>query len=173
MDSVDIKKIAYEKLTANLDELLKQYRLLLDCVRKEKDFLLLADLDKLNENNLLKEELTIKIKLLDNHRVSFAADLAHAVRSDVAQPRLLDLAQKMGGPEGDRLRNLHSTLEIIIKRLSVLNSGNAIYAQSALTTVSSALENFKEHLMGKKTYQKKGKYIQGAESSGHLVKKEA
>ena len=173
MDSVDIKKIAYDKLTTNLDELLKHYRLLLDCVRKEKDFLLLADIDKLNENNTLKEELTIKIKLLDNHRVSFAADLAHAVRADVTQPRLLELAQKMGGAEGERLRNLHATLEIVVKRLSEINSGNAIYAQSALTTVSSALENFKEHLMGKKTYQQKGKYKQGAESSGHLVKKEA
>jgi len=173
MDSVSLKKIAYDKLVTNLDDILKQYRLLLDCVRKEKDLLIAADIELLNESNTLKEQITLKIKALDNSRMNYASELAHIVQADIAQPRLLELAQKMGGSEGEKLRTMHSALEMVIKRLSELNRGNSIYAESALRTVGAALDNFKEQLTGQKTYQNKGKYKSGGETSGHLVKKEA
>lgn len=173
MDSVSLKKIAYDKLMTNLDDILKQYRLLLDCVRKEKDLLIAADIDQLNESNALKEQITLKIKSLDQSRMNYATELAHIMHADTAQPRLLELAQKMGGTEGEKLRNMHSALDLVINRLSALNKDNAVYAESALRTVGSALENFKDHLAGQKTYQNKGKYKQGSSTSGHLVKKEA
>lgn len=173
MDSVSLKKIAYDKLVTNLVEMLKQYRLLLDQVRKEKDLLIASDIDTLNENNNQKDQTISKIKSLDSLRMTYAAELAHAVQADVAQPRLLEIAQKMGGAEGDKLRTMQSALEMVIKRLSEINKDNSIYAESALQTVGAALDNFKEQLIGQKTYQQKGKYKQGSDTSGHLVKKEA
>ncbi len=163
----------FEKLVKNLEEITKQYRLLLDCVRKEKEVLIQANIEKLNENNQLKELLLSKIKGLDGLRANYAAELATHIGADAHSPRLLDIAQKIGGAEADRLRSIHSTLEIITNRLVQINKDNAQYAESALKTVGSAMDNLKETLMGQKTYQKKGAYNQGPDKSGHLVRKEA
>ncbi len=169
-----MKQRAYEKLIQNLDEIVKQYRLLLDSVRKEKELLVLGDIIKLNENNERKEQFISKIKSLDDNRLVFASDLAQAIGADHLEPRLLQLAQKIGGAEGDRLRTIHSTLELLIKRLMDFNKENAVYAESALKTVNSALANIKETITGtQKTYQKKGQYQQGSDQSGHLISKEA
>ena len=163
----------YDKLVINLDDLVKQYRLLLDCVRKEKDLLILTDIEKINENTALKEQIIFKIKSLDGLRINYANEMAVLLGADIQNVRLLELAQKIGGSQGDKLRLFHSTLEMIIKRLSELNSENAKYAESALKSVDSAMNGFKETLMGQKTYQNKGKYQQGPDKSGHLVSKEA
>lgn len=174
MDSVTLKKLAYEKMVANLDDMLKNYRQLLDLVRKEKDLLITSNIDHLNENNNTKEQVIIKIKALDATRVTYASELAHLVGADSTQPRLLEIAQKMSGTEGEKLRTMHAALEMVIKRLSEINKGNVVYAESALQTVNSALENFKDTLIGQqKTYQQKGKYKQGSDTSGHLVTRKA
>ena len=168
-----MKQKSYENLLTNLEDMVKQYRLLLDCVRKEKEYLIENNIQKLTENNILKEQLITKITGLDAARTSFAVELAILVGANTAEPRLLELAQKMGGAEGDRLRTIHSALELLTNRLVQINQENATYANSALATVDAAMENIKETLMGKNTYQKKGNYQKGPDKSGHLVSKEA
>lgn len=168
-----MKQKSFEKLVNNLEVMTKQYRLLLDCVRKEKELLIQSDIEKLNESNILKEQILSKIKDVEAPRIICASQLAQIVGANQDEPRLLEIAQKIGGAEGDRLRNIHATLELLIKRLVEINKDNAIYAESALNVVNSAMNNIKESLMGQKTYQKKGNYQQGYDKSGHLVSKEA
>ena len=168
-----MKQKIFDKLVKNLEDLTKQYRLLLDCVRKEKEFLIASNILKLDENNALKEQLLMRIKSLDGLRVNYASELAQMVGADSAFPRLLEISQKIGGLEGDRLRSIHSTLELITNRLVQINKDNAQYAESGIKIVTSAMENLKETLMGQKTYKKKGGYQQGPETSGHFVSQEA
>ena len=127
----------------------------------------------MNENNVLKEQLLMRIKSLDGLRLNSASELAQVIGADSAFPRLLEMSQKMGGPEGDRLRSIHSTLEIVTTRLVQINKDNSQYAESGIKTVTAAMENLKETLMGTKTYKKKGGYQQGPETSGHFVSQEA
>lgn len=162
-----------ERLITNLEELTKQYRLLLELVRKEKQVLIDADIEQINENNFQKEVLISKIQELDALRVNFATELAQKLNIPHIDARLLNIARHIGGTDGDRLRSQHAALEFIIKRLTELNKENATYAEAALRNVGSALDNIKETLMGQKTYQNKGKYQQSGEKSGHLVSKEA
>jgi FlgN protein len=163
----------FEKLIANLEELTKNYRQLLNCVRKEKDLLIKTDLNALDENTVEKENLVYKIKALDALRINYAIEMAASVGLDTQNVRLLDIAQKLNGEKSDRLRSLHGVLDLIIRRLSELNKENEKYAQSALQTVQSAMGSFKDALMGQKTYQSKGQYQQGHDRSGHLVRREA
>jgi flagellar biosynthesis/type III secretory pathway chaperone len=167
-----MKQQSYEKLLSNLEEMTKQYRLLLDCVRKEKEFLIQNHIEKLTLNNLVKEQLINKISDLDVLRAGFASELAQVIGANSAEPRLIEIAQRLGGAEGDRLRTIHSALELLTKRLVEINRENATYAETALTTVNSAMENIKEAITGPKTYQKKGSYHQN-NNSGNLVRKEA
>lgn len=164
---------AYQKLSANLDDLVKNYRSLLDLIRKEKDLLIAADIEKLIESNKSKEALLYRLKGLDSGRERYAEELAYQINADTKSPRLLELAQKIGGTAGDKLRNIHSTLDILIKRLTELNKENEEYAQSALQNLNGAVGNIKDTLSGKKTYEKKGKMAYGPEKAGNFVSKEA
>ncbi len=172
-DKILITEKSYEKLVIHLDELTKNYRQLLDCVRKEKDLLISTDVEKLNENNLQKEQLLYQIKSMDALRVNYATELSTHLGLDVQKVRLLEIAQKIGGTKADKLRTFHAALEMIIKRLTELNQSNAKYAESALKNVNSAMNSFKDTLMGQKNYQNKGKYTQGNDKSGHLVSRKA
>lgn len=165
---------AYQKLETNLEELTKIYRALLDIVRKEKELLLNADREALDESNKLKEELLFKLRAQDALRARYAADLATLVGADVENPRLLELAQRMAGhPGADRLRTQHAALDVLIKRITTLNKENEEYAKSALETLGGALGNIKDSLSGKKTYGGKGQYKTGPQVSGNFVSKEA
>jgi len=166
------KDRSFQRLVANLEEMTTLYRHLLDLVRKEKQLLIDADMDKLHENNETKENLLYKIKAIDGLRFRYAAELASLVHADHEQPRLLDIAKNLGGPEGDRLRVIHSALDLLIKRLSTLNKENEEVAQSALKNLNGALGNIKDTLSGKKTYGAKGQVQRGPEQAGHFVRKE-
>lgn len=165
---------AFQKLEANLEELTKIYRSLLDIVRKEKDLLVKADLPALEESNKLKEDLLFKLRAQDALRSRYAMDLAGMVGADVENPRLLELAQKLAGtPAADRLRTQHSALDVLIKRITDINKENEEYAKSALGTLNGALNDVKDSLTGKKTYGGKGQYKTGPQVAGNFVSKEA
>lgn len=165
---------AFHKLEANLEELTKIYRSLLDIVRKEKEILIRADRDALDESNKLKEELLFKLRAQDSLRSRYAMDLATMVGADVENPRLLELAQKLAGtPAADRLRTQHAALDILIKRITDINRDNEEYAKSALSTLNGALDEIKDTLSGKKTYGGKGQYKTGPQVAGNFVSKEA
>ncbi len=164
---------SYKKLLNTLEEMTTLYRQLLDIVRKEKEMLLAAQLDNLTENNLLKDQVLMKIRLADTLRFKHAQELASVVKAEIESPRLLEIAQKMPQAQGDQLRSLHATLDLLIKRLMEFNTENQTYAQSALKTLNGTMDDIKETLTGKKTYEKKGQYKAGPSPAGNFVSKEA
>ncbi len=165
---------AFQKLEGNLEELTKIYRSLLDLVRKEKEHLLKADREALDESNKVKEDLLFRLRAQDSLRARYATELAALVGADVDNPRLLELAQKLGGtPASDRLRVQHAALDLLIKRITEINKDNEEHTKSALKTLNGALNEVKETLSGKKTYEKKGQYKTGPQVSGNFVSKEA
>ncbi len=164
---------SFTKLTVNLDELTKLYRSLLEVCRKEKELLIATDIPKLDENNKNKEAILYKIRSQDGARERYAKELALLIGGDVQNPRLLELAKILNGPEGDRLRVLHSSLEMLVSRVASLNKENAQYAESALGILNGAMTNIKEALAGKKTYARQGTMECGPDKAGNFVRKEA
>lgn len=163
---------SYQKLLSNLEDLIKLYRTLLDTVRKEREIYVKADLKDLHDINQSKETLLMKIKMVDTLRLKHAQELATMIGADSENPRLLDLAKHLAGPQGDRLRSLHSALDILLKRLTEINKENEQYAQKALKTLNGAMNDIKDTLSGKKTYEKKGHMKSGPDTSGNFVRKE-
>lgn len=163
----------YKKLTQTLEEMTKIYRQLLDVVRKEKDFLINVDIIEIEKARTLKEELISKSRMADMVREKYAHELGSLVGLTIARPRLMELAAQLPLKEGDALRQMHSGLEMVIRRLQELNRENDHYAQSALKTLNGALGNIKETLAGKSTYERKGQYKAGPEVSGNFMSKEA
>lgn len=174
---------SYHKLVTNLEELTKLYRTLLDLVRKEKEILVSANIEKINESNQNKEALLHKIRSHDSVRERYAKELGSLIGltgAEAAKPKLLELSKKLqniSSPEqADRLRAIHATLELLVKRSSELNKENEEYAQSALRSLNGAINNIKDTLGGKKTYGRQGanvKMSEGPDRAGNFVSKEA
>jgi flagellar biosynthesis/type III secretory pathway chaperone len=164
---------AFQKLVTNLDDMTKSYRTLLEVVRKEKELLVASQVEQLQDNNSQKEALLHKVRALDVARERYAKDLGGLVGCENPQPRLLEIAQKMAGQKrADDLRNLHSTLEILVRRSQAINTENEAYVQAAIQQIDGALDNVKDTLAGKKVYQKGGKLSYGPEKAGNFVRKQ-
>jgi hypothetical protein len=151
----------------------KFYRQMLDLLRREKELFLSPEIEKIEESNRQKEYILVRLKGLDALRGKYASDLAEQLTLDPEQPRLLEIARKIGGNRGDKLRSMHATLEILIKKIPELNKENDQYVQSALAHLKGAMENVRETLSGSVTYKREGYKDKGAEQSGHLISREA
>jgi flagellar biosynthesis/type III secretory pathway chaperone len=163
----------YNNLKIHLDEMVTFYRSLLDLIRLEKQLLISSDIEKLNLTNRDKEILLNKIKSADQVREKLASELANKIGLTTKPPRLLDLAKKHTGIFADQLRQIHSTLSLLIERVMEFNRENEKYALSALKSLNSALNEIKSTISGKKTYARKGQMEEGPHKSGNFVSKEA
>lgn len=159
-------------LVSILEEQIRVYRHLLDCVRKEKDILISANLDDLNENNRTKEAMLIKVRALESQRLELATQIWRELKLDGEAPRLLEIARHLGSDLADKLRNIHSVLELLLKRVQEFNKHNESLVQAALSNITGAMNAIKGTLAEKPTYQKKGE-VEGTTSAGQLVSREA
>lgn len=163
----------YLKLSETLEEMTKIYRQLAELVRREKDFLVQVNLVEIENCTKQKEEMIAKLRISDMLREKYAQNLGAELGMQSESPRLMELAARMPVVEGDKLRQMHATLEFIIKRIQQINKENETYASSALKTLNGAMGNIKETLAGKNTYERKGQYKTGPDTAGHFVRKEA
>jgi flagellar biosynthesis/type III secretory pathway chaperone len=158
-------------LVTVLDEQIKIYRHLLEVVRKEKEILVAANLDDLNENNRAKEAMLIKIRALEVERIRVATHVAQELGLKGESPRLLDIANHLPDESGEKLRSIHSVLELLLKRVQEYNRQNEILVQSALNNITGAMNALKGSLESKPTYQKKGE-VEGHTAAGNLVSRQ-
>jgi flagellar biosynthesis/type III secretory pathway chaperone len=165
--------ILYTDLLDCLENLVKVYRALLDVVRREKEILVASRLDELNENNKSKDAMLVRIRSLENQRMKCARDLAQSIGADVESPRLLDIANHSDVKWVDRLRNMHSVLELLIRRVSEVNKQNEELVQAALNNITGAMEAIRDGLKPKQTYGPKGNLAAAKTDSPALVSKEA
>lgn len=163
----------YEKLENNLEDLIKVYRSLLDVLRQEKEILISADLSKIIDLNQTKEQTLTRLRSLDGLRQKYASELAREIGADFESPRLLEMAVRLSDPKAQKLRNIHATLELLLKKISESNKENETYAQSALKMLNGSMNEIKDTLSGQKTYKKQGGLQRGPEVAGHLVSREA
>lgn len=160
-------------LLQTIEEQVRLYRALLDTVRREREILVSSQLDDLNDNNRAKEAILLKLQLLEETRLKLASEVARGLNLDPSAPRLLELARHCGGEMGDRLRNFHSVLELLLKRVQELNKENEILVQAALQHITGAMKSVRETLQEKPTYQRKGEVSSTGAPTGQLVSREA
>ena len=161
----------FKHLDQTLEDEIKIYRSLLELVRREKEILISAKLDELNNNNQAKEAFIIKIKGLEKIREKYARELAHLVGAPVDNPRLLEIASKMESAQSTKLRAIHSTLDLLIKRIKEINASNEALVQSSINMVNGALGAIKDSLQPKATYAPSGE-VKKNEVAGAFVSKD-
>lgn len=165
----------YSKLVQILEDEVGIYRHLLEMVRGEKDILIAANLEAITENNRAKEMMITKLRVLERARQGVVGELLPALKLSETAPRLLDLAVKLGGDKGEKLRTIHSTLDLMIKRIREYNEQNEKLIQSALKTFEGTMNALRNNLAENKTYKKKGQggAVEATAQSGQFISKEA
>ena len=163
----------YNELIKALEGLVKVYSGLLKTVMQEKEILISTELDDLIENNKTKEAMLIQIKKLETARAQIVESIAKEEKLPEDQRRLLDLSIHFGGPHGDKLRNYHSVLELLIKRVKEFNMKNEALVHSALSRITGTMDAIRDTLKEKSTYQQKGAMADAPAPSGQLVSREA
>ena len=171
--NAETNEVLFTDLLECLESLVKVYRSLLDVVRREKEILIASRLDELNENNKSKDAMLIRIRSLENQRMKCARDLAQHVGADVDQPRLLEIANNCDLKWSDRLRNMHSVLDLLVRRVADVNKTNEELVQSALNNITGAMEAIRDGLKPKATYGPRGAITDGKNDPARLVSKEA
>ena len=158
----------YLKLIDILENEIKIYRHLLELVRREKEILISPDLEELNKSNEAKEAMVSKLKKLERERQVISRELAEDVGANSDSPRLMEIATKFDQIKGDKLRSLHATLELLVKRIREYNHENERLVRSALENIQGAMGAIKNQISEKSTYQKGGKLDNQAVSSGEI-----
>jgi hypothetical protein len=164
-------KESFLKLEKSIDELIKVYRHLLGVVRKEKEILVSAQLGELSENNKTKEAMLIRARELEENRVSAAKELARS-EGISENTRLLEFAKHIRGEDGERLRSLHSVLDLLLKRVREHNTQNETLVSSALNNITGAIGSIRDLIKDKPTYAKSGSKNARPAEAGQLVRKE-
>lgn len=165
---------AYTQLCESLEGLVKHYRSLLNIVRKEKEILVNADLDKLNDNNRVKEELIIQVSNVEKQRIQHAKSLAESLNMDVEGVKLLDFCPHLSAEKSERMRNYHSVLDLLMKRVQEYHHTNKQLVHTALESITGAMNSVKDTLQENPVYQKKKEEgLQGNLQSGQIVSREA
>lgn len=162
----------YNQLEQNLKAIVKVYRHLLSIVRQEKDILISADLDRLNENNHSKEVTLIRAKKLESERLDIVRKLAVSEGLDPEVTRLLDFAKHFGGEQGEKLMQTHSVLDLLLKRVRSFNEQNEVLVNAALDNITGGIQNIKDSIGNKKNYKKGGKLQNTSTEAGQLVSRE-
>ena len=170
---MDAAQELLQKLKTNLEELAKIYAQLLELVLAERELLVAADISRLNAHNETKESVLLKARFADMNRMKIAEELVKRIGGDSANPRLLEIAQKVGGVDAIFLRDMHKNLDATIRKINEANKENEEYTRSALRMLDGAMSDLKSSIAGKKTYGGKGKYKLGPEIAGNFVSKEA
>lgn len=162
----------FKNLVNNLEDQVRVYRHLLETVRREKEILISAHLDDMNENNKAKEAMLVKLRQLESERLPLASEFSVSIGLKTDSPRLLEMANMMTGETADRLRNIHSVLELLVKRVQEYNRQNEVLVQSALANITGAMKSIRESLAEKPTYKRQGD-VSASASAGQLVSREA
>lgn len=164
----------YDELVKNLSQLVLVYRHLLLSVRREKQILLRAELQALSESNIAKEALVARVKDLEDKWMGTADKLCKNLGLEESTPRLSEIAGRFEGAQREKLMQLQSVLNLLIRRTTSINKQNDVLIQSALTHIGGAMKSIRDTLSKNSTYEKKGTRSDApTETSGRLVSKEA
>jgi flagellar biosynthesis/type III secretory pathway chaperone len=174
MVRVSQNHIGAEKLAEQLIETLRQqlsiYSHLYDLVAKEKEILVSAQIDQLNENNESKEKMLERLNELEGERRNQVRDMA--VQLDLAnEPKLTECLLRLPSPLRIELSKLRDGLVLAIERVAELNRSNEMLIESSLQNIGSAIYNLRGVAQGGVTYQKYGQMNQ-QNAAGRLVRRE-
>jgi flagellar biosynthesis/type III secretory pathway chaperone len=128
-----------EKFLGLLEQQTELYRLLLTVIDDEKNAVIAANLERLNEASKTKENLLLKLRILEEQRKHLLDKLAKHLKQPVGTLTLAKLSELVGQPQAHRLAGCRSMLLEIIGRIRQANADNRDLFAHSLNLVRASV----------------------------------
>ncbi len=159
-----------EALLNTLQEQKDVYGRIHEVLGAERNFLILADIPSLTENNKLKEALLARSRALEKIRqLKFSqVATAYSLSADMSISSLLPHVEK---EVAKKLIEVQAELAQVLQQIKSFNSGNEKLAINARKVIESGLKALKGEVPDSQTYKKQGK-LEAGRTPGKIVSKE-
>ena len=159
------------KLLGLLEHQTDLYQDLLTLIEKEKQAVIATDLAGLNETAKVKDNLLLKIRILDEQREHLLRKLADELEHPVQELTLTRLSQLVEAPQANRLKRLRSAFSSIIAKIQQANDRNRTLFSHSLELVRSSVNLLNNVMTISPVYFSSG-CIQHRDQTGKIVYKE-
>ena len=161
-----------ELLLNNLLSLLKGeiglYASMLMALQKEKKAIVDSNHKELIETSRKKENLFLKIRILEEQRLSVLEKLAQGLGQPSQDLTLSKLSQLVQEPQTTQLVDCHSTLLSLAQSIQEINLSNKELLTHSLDLVKGSLSLLSDLLSSNPVYYRTGK-IEVGDQSGRLL----
>jgi hypothetical protein len=144
------------------------YRSLLSILRQEKKAVVLSNLKELNESSKEKENVILKIRILEEQRSQLSGKIADALGYSGRMLTLHKLADMVEEPYSARLRHNQSVLSALVHSLQEVNNTNKTLILHSLELVRGSLTLFSNLVNPHSVYFRTGEIKTGGQS-GMLI----
>lgn len=144
------------------------YGSLLLALQKEKRAVVDSNLDELIETNREKESLFLKIRILEEHRITVLEKLAEDLGQLAQNLTLTKLSQLVDEPQSTQLTDCHSRFLSLAQSIQEVSLGNKALLNHSLDLVRSSLALLSDLIPSNPVYYKSGR-MQTRDQGGRLV----
>ena len=161
-----------EKLVALLNEECRLYRLLLLVLQKERRAIIDSQLVQVTECTKEKENLILKLRVLEEQRINYLNNLAAHLDGPVESLSLGELSNLVDEPYATQLSDCSTSLGALIQSIQEINQANKTLVSHSLDLIRGSLTLLNDLISHNAVYYQTGK-MQAGERSGMVLSKSA
>jgi flagellar biosynthesis/type III secretory pathway chaperone len=144
------------------------YASMLLALQKEKKAIVDSNHEGLNETSREKENLFLKIRILEEQRLSVLEKLAQSLGQPSQGLTLSKLSQLVQEPQSTQLGDCHSTFLSLAQGIQEINLSNKALLTHSLDLVKGSLSLLSDLLSSNQVYYRTGK-MEAGNQSGRLL----
>ena len=157
-----------EKFIGLLAQQTELYRSLLTVIDDEKNAVIAANLEKLNEAGKIKENLLLKLRILEEQRKHLLDKLAKHLSQPAQILTLAKLSELAGPPHSHRLAHCREVLLDLIGRIRQANADNRDLFAHSLNLVRASVNLMNSLMSSSQVYFRTGN-IQCHDHTGKVL----
>jgi len=159
------------ELITILNREIELHKELLSCIQQDRCLIIDLRVDDLFENIKRKETLIVKIKMLEESRISLVEQLSPHFEIPHQPLTLSDLVSVIEEPYRSALNTSRSTLRALIKSIQEVNQGNTLIVKDSIFYFNRSLDFLNHAFSANPTYLQSGR-IKDPARFGSLLTRE-
>ena len=163
-----IMELLLDDLLGLLEGEIGLYASMLLALQKEKKAIVDSNHKALNETSRKKENLFLKIRILEEQRISILKKLAQELGQSSQDLTLSKLSQLVQEPHSTRLVDCHSTFLSLAQSIQEINQSNKTLLTHSLDLVKTSVSLLSDLLSSNPVYYRTGK-MEISDQSGRLL----
>ena len=157
-----------DKFLGLLNEEIGIYESLLMTLQKEKKSVIASNLKQLNESSKEKENQFLKIRILEEQRLTVLEKLAQKLGKPDQLLTLTELSHLLDDPYATRIRNCQSSFLSLAQSIQEINLSNRALLHHSLDLVRGSLSLLNDLIPSNPIYYRSGK-IHTSDQAGRVL----